>query len=288
MNFLLLVCVAIGGGPFWPPISDDLELQSAIGKIEKIRNGKLTDFQKLGMVANELVESFPEADRQGVLLFHLLNVYAQSGMQHRPEMLAIAKRADAILREPIRRAALHTLTGDACRLGVDGPPDPLARRDAAKWYLHGLQEIMAIDPGPELPEKEIMSFFNTGDEAVDRQLHEAQTKQFHAREFQRMIRLHSEVLRNQTVDLYKNHPGERNSLATVCSEVFGDDAFCESLLAEIPKPSIKPLIEEKIKDADPGKRSRYFWILALNLLFLGTAFVFVRKRKTSPANPPKE
>ena len=119
-------------------------------------------------------------------------------------------------------------------VGQRARPTVRARKEAAKWYLRGYKEI------PELiPEKDdrrpSSGLFDTGDEKQDAMLQEQLRKKFRGWEARRILRMHAEVLKNQTLSLYEKRPGERGNLATVCSEVINDDEFCRKLVAALPQ-----------------------------------------------------
>ena len=109
---LVMMSVIFGSLPFWKPIEDDPVLAKAVSEVESLRRGKATDFMQLEDVATRLLAEIEEPESQGILLFHVVNVYAQSGMQNREKLMAHIDRAETLLREPTRRAAPPGATGD--------------------------------------------------------------------------------------------------------------------------------------------------------------------------------
>jgi hypothetical protein len=279
---LTLELAIFGAFPFWEPLDDDPELAEAIGMLESLRAGKNTDFDRVESRAAELLERFPEPERRGILLFHVVNVYAQSGMQRRDVLYNHAERAVALLKEPSRRAALHTFAGDASRLGIAGPPDHDGRRQAATWYLRGLEEVISLGLPAEVPPDELTVFFRTGDRDEDKRLADEQRKRLRQRNFQLMMQLHEKVLTDQITSLYTPYPSERADFEVLCANLLRDHQKCKEILERMAMATreapVVPIAQGPPKPIPAGR----LWFVYLNVGFLAVlAIAFVIRRRLS-------
>jgi hypothetical protein len=239
--------------PFWLPISDNDDIAKAIARIEKLRKEGEVDHDRVQELCDSLLREFPDTKQQGLILFHVTNVFAQSGMRDRGLVLKYAAMSLESLADPPRRAALHVYCGDAIRLEIRKENAFEVRASSATWYLKGLKEIdEAKLPTPaEAPvaltrvvrPEEGLGDDIGGDELLIRQLAvaarqraEAQSRRTEEQRFYRMMQFHKKVLVQQVVSLYKNAPYDRAQLEQLCQVLQINDESRNAILEQIPLP----------------------------------------------------
>lgn len=310
-SLYLIAFTLTGNGPFWVPVEQGTALADAVIEIESARQGRSTDFALLEQRVSELLDQFPLPNDRGVLYFYLVNAYAQSGMQRRDVMLKHVNSALELLQEPSRRWALHTIAGDAHRLGIDGPPSPDSRLSAAKFYLSGLKEcasqelsVIALNElraakirlsnkkiELELGESFLMDeryVSELSEDAKDRL--EADVSRLRSEvdelegmsrgnELSRLQQFHSNVLRKQLASLVRRRPNELESVKVLCNEVLGEANACEEIF--MIKPDRKHQKADDMAPFPKGNGTNFIFIVVLNVVSaLAVLLLILIKRKT--------
>jgi hypothetical protein len=174
-----------------------------------LQQARRTPFEDVERQAREiLAEPLAPAD-QGLVYFHLAQIYAQSGMIHPERVLEYSRRALALPLEPIQRTTLAIYRGDACLARQTSQTFSQRRRAAAIEYLCGLGEIAWHKLPAEPPQRKMMTLLDTND-PEERRAHSKLMKEAHEHnkrvKFQETLIQHRSLLGQQLRALYFHGP----------------------------------------------------------------------------------
>lgn len=251
---LIVLCLlnTVVAGPFWLHLDND-DLRRAVGQIDSLRQSPVNRTAWETKIA-EVLAGFDDPGQRAILLFHAANLYAQPGMLERDLVLKYAQESLRTLDDPTRRAALYVFCGDATRLRKDGESGREIRAEAADWYFKGLREVgPPPNSGEENEPLELMSIERPSERLADdghvdataiqkleleaRTRRDAQREKLKQRELRQMMNLHRQVLIQQVVSLYANHPEDRSLLEGSCQKAGVDSSLCRMILDKVPVPA---------------------------------------------------
>jgi hypothetical protein len=219
--------------------------------LDALRKGRKTDFAAVEKKGRELLKEFPEPADQGLIYYRLAHVYAQSGVDQNP--YKVLEHAATALRFPLpndERLRLHTYSGDAA--SVTKKPLIERRREAAVYYLVGLQEIAArklateaADPGPG-PGR-----FSGEEDAAQEKARAAAYEKWNAEnqtfKHAQMVAMHQRVMARQITELYRRKPAATKELEELTLKYLGNVPLRDEMLATVKAPTAPAVKPPKVE-----------------------------------------
>lgn len=148
------LCAIVG---FWATSlsarADDLDRELAA--IDELRATAPADIDDIDRMGQELLGRYSDPKSQGRIYYQMALTAVQSGLGRAPEKIAeYCKKALELHDDPLDRGRVFCYFGDLFQVWNTHGSDVERRRLAAKMYLNGLKESLAIpvpDSRIELP-----------------------------------------------------------------------------------------------------------------------------------------
>jgi len=200
-------------------------------RIDALRNGKQTSFDKLENLGRELLANYAAPRERGPIYYWLAHVHAQGGLAHPERAAEYAQKALEHPLEPLQVPRLYVYWGDAVQIARGKEPLTTRRKHAAVIYLAGLREVIRYPLPAQAPKHRNLAVIDIVRAAgQDEQRQEAARELF---EFQSAMVHHRSVLVRQIADLYHCEPAADNELrelaAVVLREPWAVDRFLRAL-----------------------------------------------------------
>jgi uncharacterized protein (TIGR03067 family) len=226
--------------PMKPP--ENPALQNSLAKLEAMRNGGQNGLKDAVELGKELLRLYPRRDDQALIYYTLAHVFAQSEVRLYPDQVTkYARLALASERYPARRATLHIYLGCAAEVPRDEQAFPEKRRRAARAYLEGYKELLALrlpEQAPPLPD--LVTDRNA--DGLDRK---EVPRVLPATDVYREARRQAEVLRElvahryilvgQVAQLYRREPADDAELRRLAAEVLQPQRAVDEFLGRVAR-----------------------------------------------------
>jgi hypothetical protein len=233
---VVLACPLVSQCTFDPvPMEDDPTLSERLLSLDKMRNGRATQFDEVEKIGAKLLGKYKAPAERAKIYFQLAHVYAQSGIDMHPDCVTkYGQLALELERDPIQRSLLHIYLGCAAEVEAGDKTFSEKRLKATKAYLVGYKEAIALKlpaDAPELPGVDIIEESGDPETAkVNRLRHEAQMNARKAAEFLRAMVHNRDILRRQVLELYRREPAADKELSEIAEQVLGNRKEVEKLL----------------------------------------------------------
>lgn len=214
------------------------ELQTNLTILDRLRNGRKTDFAKVEIIGAELLAKDITPKDRALIHFQIAHNHAQSGLVQPQSVIDHAAAALKLPLEPRNRLKLFVYIGDAYRVLNRKHSFAVRRKQATAVYLEGLKEVLKYelpDRAPDLPvSARILGFSDGGDDGETRLKGELLMKLHRKARFQReMIHLQT-ILARQIVSMYSRKPFAIEELDRQAKDILADSAAVNRLTKELP------------------------------------------------------
>jgi len=179
------------------PKEPTAELLRELDDLDKMRQGKSTNFAEVEKKGLALLAKYSDPAHQARIYYQLVVTFGNSDIEKTSASVTkYGRLALQLERDPVRRAHLYSDLGSAASVDPSEQSSEVRRRNATKVLLEGYEEVLALKlpaTAPELPG--VMKLGDEPDQA-DRQRHEAQVKAHREAVFVRdMVQLRDMLIR---------------------------------------------------------------------------------------------
>jgi hypothetical protein len=232
----VIAIIVVSCGPAKP---DELPLRQRFLLLDDLR-GSATVFEEVEKQGKDLLDQYKMPDDRARIHYQMAHVLAQSDI--RAYAKYVAKYAALGLeaeRDPVQRGTLYSYLGDAAIVDPTYPTFAKRRRRAAKQWLEGYKELVALKLpalAPELPGVQKGS----DDPDPVRRAEESKRHAIEATRRQEAERLRELVARRdvfirQIIENYQREPEANKELEKLAVRVLKDRQMVDALLERLIK-----------------------------------------------------
>jgi hypothetical protein len=270
------------------------DLQSDLRRLDGLRRGKSTPFDKVEQLGAELLKKYAAPRDQGLINYQLCHVYAQSGQARPEQTIAHAKKALQYPLEPLQKLMLYTYWGDAEQVADRKKPHQERRKPAAAAYLQGLQEARKLNLPDSLPPRPASPKVDV--EPTDPRFlklmlqHEKEMEAYRKTEHLRPLIQQRDILTDQIAQMYSRKPFATQELEQMAKATLDDPQEVNRLMGAVRTAVAKASGGQPEPVADAGGLSGLQTILVvvagvgmiILALFLVPAVLRKFRHRTTP------